>query len=138
MARKPLRPCRHPGCPALTREGWCETHKPKHQRRLSAEWHSWYNLPIWKDDLRPAQLLREPFCRECADQGDRVYATVVDHVVPFRGDWALFIAPSNHQSLRAGRRTPKKTVKNNTLLCQEASPACPQVRVSALIPTATL
>ena len=99
MARKPLRPCRHPGCPVLTREGWCEKHKPKHQRRLSAEWHSWYNLPIWKDDLRPAQLLREPFCRECADQGDRVYATVVDHVVPFRGDWALFIAPSNHQSL---------------------------------------
>ena len=24
---------------------------------------------------------------------------VVDHVVPFRGDWALFVSPANHQSL---------------------------------------
>lgn len=99
MACKPLRPCRHPGCPVLTREGWCDKHKPKHQRRISAEWHDWYNLPTWKANLRPAQLLREPFCRVCAAQGVRTYATVVDHVTPFRGDWEKFIDPSNHQSL---------------------------------------
>ena len=99
MASKPLRPCRHPGCPTLTRDGWCPRHKPKKQRRLSAEYHGWYLLPIWTDDLRPAQLLREPFCRECARQGIRTRATVVDHVRPFRGDWALFIDPANHQSL---------------------------------------
>ena len=23
----------------------------------------------------------------------------MDHVVPFRGDWQLFVDPSNHQSL---------------------------------------
>ena len=28
MALKPLRPCRHPGCPALTRDGYCPKHKP--------------------------------------------------------------------------------------------------------------
>ena len=28
MALKPLRPCRHPGCAALTREGYCPAHKP--------------------------------------------------------------------------------------------------------------
>lgn len=99
MASKPLRPCRHPGCPTLTRDGWCPRHKPKKQRRLSAEYHGWYLLPIWTDDLRPAQLMREPFCRECARQGIRTRATVVDHVRPFRGDWALFIDPANHQSL---------------------------------------
>ena len=61
MAMKPLRPCRHPGCPALTREGYCPKHKPKRaERRASAEYHGWYNLPVWTDDLRPAQLLREP------------------------------------------------------------------------------
>ena len=71
MALKPLRPCRHPGCAALTREGYCPKHKPqKAPRRVSAEYHSWYSLPIWTDDLRPAQLLREPFCRECAKRGD--------------------------------------------------------------------
>lgn len=100
MASKPLRPCRHPGCAVLTRDGWCPAHKPRPAaRRESAAWHSWYSLPVWTKALRPAQLLREPFCRECAAQGLRTYATVVDHVRPFRGDWPLFIDPANHQSL---------------------------------------
>ncbi|MCI9468876.1 MAG: HNH endonuclease [Oscillospiraceae bacterium] len=99
MAQKPLRPCKHPGCPELTREGWCQAHKPKHQRRESAAYHGWYNLPVWTQDLRPAQLLREPFCRECARQGIRTWAMVVDHVKPHRGDWLLFVDPGNHQSL---------------------------------------
>ena len=100
MARKPARPCRHPGCCELTREGWCERHRPKDTpRRASAAWHGWYSLPVWTKRLRPAQLLREPFCRECAAQGIRTPATVVDHVRPFRGDWALFVDPGNHQSL---------------------------------------
>lgn len=97
---KPLRPCRHPGCPALTREGYCPKHKPKRaERRTSAEYHGWYSLPVWTDDLRPAQLLREPWCRECARHGVRTRATVVDHVTPHRGDWQMFIDPANHQSL---------------------------------------
>lgn len=99
MASRPLRPCKHPGCPELTRTGWCDKHKPKHQRRASAGYHSWYSLDVWVKDLRPAQLLREPFCRECAEEGERVYATVVDHMVPFRGDWSKFVDPANHQSL---------------------------------------
>ena len=99
MARQPLRPCRHPGCPVLTREGWCDKHRPKHQRRVSAEYHGWYLKPIWTKRLRPEQLLREPFCRECARQGVRTPADTVDHIRPFRGDWALFVDPANHQSL---------------------------------------
>jgi len=99
MAQKPLRPCKHPGCPEVTREGWCPIHKPRHRRRESAAYHGWYRLPVWKDELRPAQLLREPFCRECARQGIRTRATVVDHVKPHRGDWLLFVDPGNHQSL---------------------------------------
>ena len=73
MALKPLRPCRHPGCGALTREGYCPLHKPKAApRRASADYHAWYSLPVWTDDMRPAQLLREPFCRVCAREGKRV------------------------------------------------------------------
>ena len=91
MPNKPLRPCRYPGCAVLTREGYCPKHKPqKAPRRASAEYHSWYSLPIWTDDLRPAQLLREPFCRACAARGIRTRATVVDH---------KFVNPVNHQSL---------------------------------------
>ena len=55
MTLKPLRPCRHPGCPALTRDGYCPKHKPaKTERRVSAQWHGWYSLPIWTDDLHRA------------------------------------------------------------------------------------
>lgn len=100
MANKPLRPCRYPGCCALTDKGYCQAHTPKAApRRESAQWHSWYSRPIWADDLRPAQLLREPFCRSCGARGVRTRATVVDHVKPFKGSWALFVDPGNHQSL---------------------------------------
>lgn len=102
MAKRALRPCRHPGCPELTRDGWCSTHQPpprRSQRQASAAYHSWYSKRIWTQELRPAQLMREPFCRACAAKGWRTKATVVDHVIPFRGDWALFVDPHNHQSL---------------------------------------
>lgn len=53
------------------------------------------------------QLLREPFCRECAARAvrenlphlARVKATDVDHIKPHRGNWKLFVDPANHQSL---------------------------------------
>lgn len=108
MTSKPLRPCLHPGCRELVRRGYCDKHRPKDSARRSTEsrrWRGWYSLPIWTDDLRSAQLLREPFCRECAKQyppGDprhRTRATVVDHIKPHRGDWQLFVDATNHQSL---------------------------------------
>lgn len=102
MASKPLRPCLHPGCAVLVRSGYCERHRPPRVERRSEDsrrWRRWYSLPVWTDDLRPEQLAREPFCRECAAHGLRVYATDVDHVVPHDGDWSKFIDPENLQSL---------------------------------------
>ena len=102
MASKPLRPCLHPGCTALVRSGYCERHRPPRVERRSEDsrrWRRWYSLLVWTDDLRPEQLAREPFCRECAAHGLRVYATDVDHVVPHDGDWSKFIDPENLQSL---------------------------------------
>lgn len=102
MAKKALKPCRKPGCPELTRDGWCPKHKPEPRqtrRKNSEAYHGWYSKPIWTKRLRPDQLAREPFCRVCAAQGIRTRAVVVDHVVPFRGDWDLFVSPANHQSL---------------------------------------
>ena len=98
MALRPLRPCRHAGCPALTRDGWCPKHRPQHKRRVSAEYHAWYSTPTWAR-LRADHLVAEPFCRACAAQGIRTPATVVDHIRPHRGDWSLFVDTANHQSL---------------------------------------
>lgn len=101
MPNKPLRPCRHPGCSALTSSGYCPAHQPRRRdtRRASAEYHSLYASALWQGDLRPAQLLAEPWCRECAKRGLRTPATVVDHIRPHRGDPALFADRGNLQSL---------------------------------------
>ena len=102
MALKPLRPCKKPGCGALTREAYCQEHKlKKAPRRESAQWHGWYSLDIWTKELRPKQLMRQPFCCMCLEQdpSSRTRATVVDHVIPHRGNWQLFVDPNNHQSL---------------------------------------
>lgn len=96
MASKPLRPCRAPGCRNLTSSGYCQEHQALRprleglERGDSAAWHSWYWTTLWRKELRPQQLAREPWCRECAKRGLRVRATDVDHVVPHNGDWYAF------------------------------------------------
>ena len=115
MANKPLRPCRHPGCSVLVTDGYCDKHKPKRRDNRSAEsasWHWMYLTDEWIKDLRPTQLLQEPFCRECASHGKRVRATDVDHIRPHRGDWSLFTDPSNLQSLCHGCHS-RKTIAEN-------------------------
>lgn len=100
MPSKPLRPCRHPGCRALTRTGWCPEHQPRpRDTRTPQPWRRWYSLPIWTQRLRPDQLAREPFCRFCAARGLRVRATDVDHIRDHKGDWSLFADPANLESL---------------------------------------
>lgn len=127
MALKPLRPCRHAGCSVLTRDGWCAAHKPVQRRRASASYHGWYSLPIWTNDLRPSQLIREPFCRECArlysaeDPRSRTPATVVDHIKPHRGIWALFSDRSNLQSL-CKRHHDAKTAREQAAERSENKP----------------
>ena len=90
--QKPLRKCKHPGCRMLTTEGYCPEHKPKAVRKESAAWHCLYTDPRYGwQERRTDQLLREPFCRECAKRGQRVGATDVDHIEPHRGDVVKFM-----------------------------------------------
>lgn len=102
MPMKPMRPCRRPGCRELTREGYCPQHRPKRVNDRSEEAESWrwmYWTDKWLDELRPNQLLDEPFCRECARHGRRVWATDVDHIVDHKGNWEIFCDPGNLESL---------------------------------------
>lgn len=117
MASKPLRPCRHPGCTELVRGGYCQKHTVDRHSAASREWHRWYSLPIWTRDLRPGQLLREPFCQDpdCPERrltGRPARATDVDHVIPHEGDWELFTDRNNLRSLCHGchsRKTMRET-----------------------------
>lgn len=64
------------------------------ERRYDAErnakpWRQWYRTSRWLD-IRANQLRRFPHCSMCLDAGNRVQASVCDHVTPHRGDPILF------------------------------------------------
>lgn len=61
-------------------------------------WHRLYGTAKWKR-LRDHQLTSEPLCRFCIESDVVEAATVVDHVIPHRGDQTLFYDPDNLQSL---------------------------------------
>lgn len=53
-------------------------------------WDSWYDSARWQH-LRARQLMDHPLCTICAARGIVVPATVVDHVIPHKGDWTAFV-----------------------------------------------
>ena len=61
---------------------------------------SLYKTKSWQR-LRYYQLQKEPMCRFCQQVGRVVAANVVDHIIPHRGDSALFHDKDNLQSLCA-------------------------------------
>jgi 5-methylcytosine-specific restriction protein A len=101
MPSAPKRPCRWPGCPALTTARFCESHRKDDRRAVDQRrgtaaqrgyGHRWQKY-------RKQFIAEHPLCEECRKNG-RVAATfAVDHIVPHKGDEALFWAPTNHQGL---------------------------------------
>ena len=97
MPKKPLKPCKHPGCPKLTEEKYCEEHNVLHvSDRVNATGRGYGSR--WRTS-RNRFLKANPLCAKCKDQGRLVKATVVDHIKPHRGDKNLFWDESNWQSL---------------------------------------
>ena len=100
MPRKPKRPCRYPGCPNLCDTGaFCE----KHRKECSPE--SLRGSAVARGyDARWRQARRQflqqnPLCQCCLGAGRFTAATVVDHLIPHRGDPYLFWDPENWQAL---------------------------------------
>lgn len=60
------------------------------------------------DRARAGFLRLHPHCAECAKEGLIVRATVVDHVVPHRGDQRLFWDSGNWQSLCTNHHSSDK------------------------------
>lgn len=97
-------PCAHPGCYELTPGARCEEHAREPDERYEARRGSFrkrgYTRRRWDNRIRPQHLGREPFCRLCHGEGRAgVKGTVVDHVIPHRGEDWLFELPANLQTL---------------------------------------
>jgi len=104
MPYKPAKPCKIPNCPAKAGpSGYCPAHEaalPPSTRnpddRPSASQRG-YNSR-WQR-ARLAYLRAHPLCVKCRAEGRVEVATVVDHIIPHRGDWELFWDRDNWQSL---------------------------------------
>ena len=95
MPRKPRQPCRHPGCPRLSDRVYCPERRALYARESAAgrgytgKWQR----------ARTTFLKKHPLCAYCLAQSRLTPATVVDHVIPHRGDPALFWDEANWQPL---------------------------------------
>jgi 5-methylcytosine-specific restriction protein A len=95
-------PCRAAACAALAAShGFCEQHqnlrwKGSDQHRDTA-YNRGYNRK-WHQ-ARVAYLRKHPLCVKCSTDAHPVLSTVVDHIVPHRGDRALFWNSANWQTL---------------------------------------
>ena len=102
MPNAPLLPCRAPGCRMV---GPCPEHDPQRgriDRAAKPVWSGWYHIARWRHPvwgLRSRVLSATPLCVTCRATGRIVAATSVDHVIPHRGDPALFWNFRNCQAL---------------------------------------
>lgn len=69
--------------------GWRTSEMTSAQRGYDYKWQK----------ARAGYLRVHPLCVMCQARGDVTLATVVDHIVPHRGDKTLFWAEANWQSL---------------------------------------
>ena len=99
MPRTPKRPCRYPGCPNLCEKGvYCLQHMEFSSDRMRGGADARGYNAEWRR-ARKAFLQKHPLCAECGKEGKLTPATVVDHIIPHRGDKRLFWDEHNWQPL---------------------------------------
>lgn len=113
MPRSPKVPCKHPGCPSLVEPGkmFCAKHLPMHKEYTRPSQERGYTYE-WRKASK-AFLKEHPLCAECQRKGRLIPATVVDHIVPHRGDRALFWDRPNWQPL-CKKCHDEKTLREET------------------------
>ena len=100
MPSMPKRPCRYPGCPNFCEFGtFCEDHRREWStdairggsaaRGYDSRWRA----------ARKLYLQKNPLCVKCRENGRLEPATVIDHIIPHRGDPKLFWDQDNWQAL---------------------------------------
>ena len=99
MPSKPKVPCKHPGCPNLVEPGkmYCPQHRAEHKEYTRPPQDRGYTYE-WRKASK-AFIKKHPLCAICFERGILTAATVVDHIVPHRGDRKLFWDKTNWQAL---------------------------------------
>jgi len=96
------RPCSHSGCRELVQgAGKCGKHKSV-SRQFYDDSRGNSNSRGYTSKWRKARgfyLAKHPLCRRHERLGKVVEATVVDHIIPHKGDMRLFWDSSNWQGL---------------------------------------
>ena len=77
MPYKAPKPCRHPGCPNVTNDGYCDLHRPHRydpdvQKQYDRRWRS----------IRDLYISRHPLCELCLENGRYIPAQEVHHKLP--------------------------------------------------------
>lgn len=103
MPYKPKIPCKYSGCPELVPSGamYCKKHCiqlgiPYTGKRPGSSYRGYNNR--WRK-VRADYLRRNPICVKCLKNGRYTIATVVDHIIPHRGDPVLMWDENNYQAL---------------------------------------
>jgi len=95
--------CGHPGCVAVVTTTYCETHRKQASKARTRTWNTGSASARGYDrrwrTARAAYLAKHPLCVSCLAADRTAPATVVDHVVPHKGNTTLFWDQSNWQSL---------------------------------------
>ena len=112
--------CHAPGCSKPAQGYYCAEHREEAERRraerqtlfrgtarkASAEWNSLYRSKRWREP-RFRFLAEHPLCASCGAP-----ASIVDHIVPHRGDESLFWDEGNLQALCQACHS-RKTLEEN-------------------------
>lgn len=112
MPNSSRHPCSYGPCQRLTHEARCDLHRTAGYKPRSAEGKTrqkMYNTTSWRV-VRKVHLVNNPLCVQCKKESKVALATVVDHIVPHRGDQALFDDIVNYQSL-CKRHHDQKTAR---------------------------
>lgn len=96
----PVRAARLCACGAVVQDGGqcraCSSRRDRESGRPTARQRGYSTQ--W-DKAARGYLGRHPYCAMCAAEGKQVLATVVDHIIPHRGDSRLFWDKSNWAGL---------------------------------------
>lgn len=97
MPMRALHPCGRQGCGNLTYARYCSADQRLQEQQRGTSTERGYDSK-WRR-ARAQWLQAHPWCATCEAKGQRTLATMVDHIIPHRGNLKLMWGRKNWQSL---------------------------------------